>query len=508
MVTRRAVLTAAAMALVTGCTQGSRSLPSGVAAGAPPTSTAALPIPPPAESRVIDGVRTFALTVQEGQQRFKRGVPTTTWGYNGPFLGPTLRARRGERVAVDITNTLSETTTAHWHGMHLPAVMDGGPHQPILPGTTWRAQWLIDQPAATLWYHPHPHGETAKHVLMGLAGFFLLDDDQSVSYDLPTQYGVDDIPVVVHDRRFRPDGEFELDAQGNEVGLLGDTLLANGVWGGVLAVVTDLVRLRLLNGSTARTYDFAFADRRDFSLICTDGGFLAEPHSTDHVRLSPGERAEILVPVEAGEEVMLRSVPPDLGAVALPRAYGGADQFDVLLLRAARTLKRLPAPTTRFSPIERFSPAHALMTRTFELQNREINGRRMDAGRIDEVVRVDSLELWVVTNLDLFPHNWHVHDVQFQVVDIDGAPPPPELMGWKDTLYLEPRRAYRTMMRFDDYPDVTNPYMMHCHLLLHEDEGLMGQFIVTEEPPSREARRAGAQLGGASQEHGHAGRGR
>src|SRR5690606_35301324 len=142
---------------------------------------------------------------------------------------------------------------------------------------------------------PHPHGATEEHVLRGLAGMFIVDDETSGGLGLPARYGVDDIPVVVQDRAFRSNGEFELDGEGNEIGLLGDTVLTNGVWGAVLDVTTELVRLRILNGSSARTYDFAFDDARELSLVATDGGLLDAAHRTDHVRLSPGERAEIVV---------------------------------------------------------------------------------------------------------------------------------------------------------------------------------------------------------------------
>ncbi|MEV1130159.1 multicopper oxidase domain-containing protein [Agromyces sp. NPDC049794] len=446
-----------------------------------------LPIPPLADSAVVDGVRVFSLTAQEGEMQFKPGMTTPTWGYNGAFLGPTLRAERGEQVAVEVTNELSETTTVHWHGMHLPAAMDGGPHQPIAPGERWRPTWRMDQPAATLWYHPHPHGETEEHVMRGLAGMFIVDDEASAGLGLPNRYGVDDIPVVVQDRKFRSDGGFEFDSEGNEIGLLGDTVLTNGAWGAVLDVTTELVRLRILNGSTARTYDFAFDDGRDFSLVATDGGLLEAPHPTDHVRLSPGERAEIVVAVEPGTETMLRSLPPDLGDVLVPFAFGGTDEFDVLRLRAADSLDPSPPIAETFTAIDRLAENDARSIRTFELQNRELNGRRMSMDRIDEVITVDSTEIWEVTNLDLFPHNFHVHDVQFQVLDIDGEAPPPELAGRKDTVYLEPRRIYRLIMRFEDYVDDETPYMIHCHLLLHEDEGLMSQFVVSRKQPSREA---------------------
>lgn len=487
--------------VLTACTIGPGFGPddSAVDPRTPATFDQPLPIPPLADSEVVDGVRVFSLTSQEGQMAFKPGMTTPTWGFNGDFLGPTLRAQRGEQVAVEVTNELPETTSVHWHGMHLPAAMDGGPHQPIEPGERWRPTWRVDQPAATLWYHPHPHGETEEHVIRGLAGMFIVDDEASSGLGLPARYGVDDIPVVVQDRKFRSDGEFELDGEGNEIGLLGDTVLTNGAWGAVLDVTTELVRLRILNGSSARTYDFAFDDARQFSLIATDGGFLEAAHPTDHVRLSPGERAEIVVALEPGTETMLRSLPPDLGDVAVPFAFGGTDEFDVLRLRAAASLEPSQPIAEPFTEIERHAERDARAVRTFELQNREINGRRMSMDRIDEVVRVDSTEIWEVTNLDLFPHNFHVHDVQFQMLDIDGEAPPPELAGRKDTVYLEPRRVYRLIMRFEDYVDDETPYMIHCHLLLHEDEGLMSQFVVSRQEPSRAARDLDA--GGAHRDH-------
>ncbi|HWU11418.1 MAG TPA: multicopper oxidase domain-containing protein, partial [Streptomyces sp.] len=196
-----------------------------------------LAIPPLADSRVqADGTRVFQLTADEGTTEFLEGTETATWGFNGSYLGPTLRAERGERVAVEVTNDLDEPTTVHWHGMHLPAAMDGGPHQMIEPGDTWRPYWTIDQPAATLWYHPHPHGETEKHVYRGLAGMFLLDDGTDVAAGLPHDYGVDDIPVIVQDKRFSEAGELTLDDSGNEIGTLGGTVMANGTIGAVQEV--------------------------------------------------------------------------------------------------------------------------------------------------------------------------------------------------------------------------------------------------------------------------------
>jgi FtsP/CotA-like multicopper oxidase with cupredoxin domain len=469
-----------------------------------------LAIPPLAESRIEDGRRVFDLRVQEGTTDFGVGdEPSLTWGYNGSYLGPTLRATRGEHVQVNVTNEVGETTTTHWHGHHLPAEMDGGPHQPIEPGQTWSPHWTIDQPAATTWYHPHLHGATAAHVYRGLAGMFILDDANSLALDLPSTYGVDDIPLIVQDRAFDSAGRVvDRAPMFSPVGSLGDTVLANGTVGGYLEVTTELVRLRLLNGSNARVYDFGFSDGREFSLIATDGGLLPAPHVTDHVQLSPGERAEIVVAMRPGEDVVLRSRDPDLGAGFLERFSGGDDSFDVVQLRAADRLAPSPPLPQRLVPPPDLDPTDARVTRTFRMGDMNINGASMDMGRIDEVVEVDSTEIWEVSNADGVPHSFHVHDVQFRVVAVDGRPPGPELSGWKDTVYVAPGGTVRLVLRFTDYTDPDSPYMYHCHVLAHEDLGMMGQFVVVEPgqrpalPPAAGHDSGGHDPGG----HDHGGR--
>src|SRR5699024_4241706 len=182
----------------------------------------------------------------------------------------------------------------HWHGMHLPAAMDGGPHQMITPGGQWRPQGRIDQPAATRWYHPHPHGGTEEHVYRGLAGRCRLEGDAGLAAALPRDYGVDDLPLIVQDRSFTRDGDLELRHDGAEPGMLGGTVMVNGTVGAVHRVSTQRVRLRLLNGATARTFTFAIPDR-PMVMIASGGGFLDEPLELESLRLAPGERAEVIV---------------------------------------------------------------------------------------------------------------------------------------------------------------------------------------------------------------------
>jgi FtsP/CotA-like multicopper oxidase with cupredoxin domain len=440
-----------------------------------------LPVPPLAPSTVdAQGRRVFDLTAAPGRHDFG-GRTSATYGFNGNYLGPTLRAKRGERVVVNVHNGLSEATSTHWHGMHLPPTMDGGPHQPVEPGTTWSPTWTVDQPAATLWYHPHPHGSTAKHVYRGLAGMFIVDDPGTDVAALPHRYGVDDVPVIVQDKNFDGNGLDDGERPFSIGGILGDTIVVNGALGPYLEVGSERVRLRLLNASNGRAFHFGFADGREFALVATDGGLLPAPVTMRGVTLAAGERAEIVVTMRPGERVVLRSTPPPLGLNWFTRRLAGAnDTFDVLQLRAADRLEPSPAVPSHLVDVPRLDPATANHRRDFTLAGTSINGKQMDGGRIDAAVTVDTVEVWTVTNRDGQHHSFHVHDVQFQVLTVGGKAPPPELRGWKDTVMLPPDEPVAIIARFADYADPSTPYMFHCHVLRHEDRGMMGQFVVIE----------------------------
>jgi FtsP/CotA-like multicopper oxidase with cupredoxin domain len=441
-----------------------------------------LAIPPLAEPTIdADGTRVFDLRFTAGESDLVDGGPSETWGLNGTYLGPTVRADRGDKVRINVTNGVDETTTLHWHGMHLPARMDGGPHQMVEPGDTWSPTWTLDQPAATLWYHPHLHGETAEHVYRGAAGMFLVDDPAAAP-GLPDTYGVDDIPLIIQDKSFDGDGDLSMSTpMGSGVGFLGDTIVVNGTTNPHVPVTTGLVRLRVLNASNARVYNLGFPDGRSFWQVASDAGLLAAPHETERLQVSPGERAEIVVAVEPGDETVLRSFAPDLGLdLFSDRFDGGDDTFDIVQLRAADELSASPSLPDELATIDAPDEADADATREFSLRGTAINGRDMDMGRVDEVVTVDSTEIWEVTNEQSRPHSFHPHLVHFAVLDVDGQAPPPEMAGWKDTIYVPPDTTIRIIARFDDHADPTTPYMFHCHVLDHEDRGMMGQFVVVE----------------------------
>lgn len=315
---------------------------------------------------------------------------------------------------------------------------------------------------------------------------FIVDDDRS-PVGLPHDYGVDDVPLIIQDRRFTTTGALD-ESDSTDVGLLGDTIVTNGIAGAYLSVRSDRIRLRILNGSGGRLYNLGFEDQREFDVIGSDGGLLAAPVTVRRVQLSPGERVEIVVDVDAWMPALLRSFPiADHAGLAPSDAarFGVVDTFDILELRPDRALRASAPLPTVLADLPAPSVSRTATQRSFDLQWYMINRSRMDMNRIDFHATVDTDEIWTIRNVDDWPHNFHVHDTQFRIIDIDGSPPPPELGGHKDTVYAPPGQRIRLAVRFSGYTDPTFPYMYHCHLAMHEDKGMMGQFLVLapgEEP--------------------------
>jgi bilirubin oxidase len=314
-------------------------------------------------------------------------------------------------------------------------------------------------------------------VTRGLAGLFYLDDGSNA--DLPHRYGIDDIPIILQDRTLDSRGRFAPNGRA-VTGLLGDKILVNGTYNPHLPVSTGQVRLRILNASTARIYHLAFADDQEFALIATDSGFLPSPRRIRRLLLSPAERAEIVVDLRRGDQPVLRSVPWDLNMMAvLTNGAGGNDHLDLLQLRAGSSVAAGSRIPERLEISSALTLDQLAARRTIQLDGREINGQQMEMARIDTVVGAGTTELWTVSNTHNQPHNFHVHGVAFQIVPIGASRPDPRL-GWKDTVLLAAGETVQLAIRFPPYTDPLTPYMYHCHLMWHEDVGMMAQFTVVD----------------------------
>lgn len=453
-------------------------------------------IPPIDQGNVIDGVRVFALSLQNGKTEFFKGLETDTRGINASYLGPVLRMRSGESVRMEVANNLGQTSTLHWHGLNVPAKADGGPHQVIKAGETWSPEFKVHQVASTMWYHAHQLHETAAQVWAGLAGLIVIDDEKSDGLNLPSDYGVDDIPLVLQDRRFLRDGSmpYEVSMHDEMAGMSGNVPLINGTVSPYFSVTTEKLRIRLLNGANASIYNLAFADGRPFIQIASDGGFLADPVSMSRLRLAPGERAEIIVDFRADETVLLQSVAANVGTgMGMGMMMGEQNpQFDLIEFRAGGNLKSSPSVPETLASLPVISESEAVRTRRFLLEmpgmgpmrmlgmggGFTINGNAMNMQRIDEVVKMGETEIWEITNAGPMTHPFHIHNTQFRVLDRNGRAPTANEAGLKDTVVVEPGEVVRLLVRFDNYTDAERPYMYHCHILEHEDAGMMGQFTV------------------------------
>ena len=446
--------------------------------------------------RIYNDERVIDLSLGYGSSAFLGERTTPTVGINGAYLGPVIRVRQGENVALKVTNQLSEPSTLHWHGLNLPAAMDGGPHQVIDPGKTWTSAFKIRQGASTQWYHSHMYHRTGIQVYFGLAGLFYIDDPRSDALNLPSDYGIDDIPLVLQDRSFNQDGSFRYASSMRDrmMGMMGQLMLVNGTAFAHFKVNKRLTRLRVLNGSNARIYNLEFADKREFQQIATDGGLLQRPVSMHSIVLAPGERAEILVGFSPGDDVMLRhkSLPrrasPSMGMMGNMMAAN--DQpFDIMRFETTPDLSGPQKIPTQLIEPRNWSVSEVARTRQFTLNMQMgmgmmrgggfgINGRSMDMDRIDARVPLGDVEIWEIFNDSPMAHPFHIHNTQFRILDRGGRPPHANELGLKDTVLINSGERVRVITQFENYADASSPYMFHCHILEHEDAGMMGQFVV------------------------------
>lgn len=460
-----------------------------------------LAIPPLDRGKVIDGERRFNLSVSHGEKTFAGGRSSRTIGINSSYLGPTLEMRRGERVRFNVENRIDEDISVHWHGFELPAAADGGPHQAIAPGARWTPSFEVRQRASLYWYHSHALHRSGPQVYAGLAaGIYVRDEDED-RLELPNDYGVDDIPLMVQDRVLGADGSliYPTGMHARMMGVTGDSLFVNGTPSPVFEATTGLLRLRVLNASNARSYNFFLDGGRTMMIIASDGGLLERPISARSLKLAPGERAQLLIDLSDGRPARLRASSPDnamgmmggMGGMMGDMGRGSRDRagerdFSILdIMPAGNSVQKRQVPGTLVM-LPEIDPSSAIRTRRFVLDmgmgmrgGFTINGAEMDMNVIDERVSVNQWEIWEIGNQSMMAHPFHIHNVQFRILDRSGRPPEAAEMGLKDTVMVNPGERVRLLLRFEENTDPDLPYMYHCHILEHEDAGMMGQFVVT-----------------------------
>ena len=438
----------------------------------------------------------FNLALKDTFAQLKSGNQTITGAINNhSFWGPTLFFNKGDTVRFNVVNNLNDSTTVHWHGMHLPAVMDGGPHQIIPPGTTWSPYWKVANNAATYWYHPHLHEMTLEHISKGLGGFIIVRDPNEAALALPRKYGVDDLPLVLTSRRYDNNNQFITTNTS-----YGDYMLTNGTPNAQVSLPKQIVRLRILNAEIERGYNLGFSDNRTFYIIANDGGLLNAPVAVTRVKVMVGERVEILVDLR--NDAINGTL--DLKAYNSGQAFGfpggepnTSGQFGSLLNNLDFSVLHINVISATNNPINTiptslinnnyWSAADATVNRNVNITGGQpgtaftFDNAAFNMNIINHTLNLNAIEKWTVTNNNVFGHAFHIHDVEFKIVARNGnaASVGTHESGWKDVMYVPKGESVSFVAKFDDYADPIHPFMYHCHFANHEDDGMMGQFVVT-----------------------------
>lgn len=422
----------------------------------------------------VPGVVEMTLTAAPARLSLVPGTLTDVFAYNGQVPGPTLVVSEGDRVIIHFHNALPEPTTVHWHGVHVPAKSDGSALDPVAPGSSYDYTFTVAAgTAGTYWYHPHPEGRAGYQIAKGLYGAIIVRDPHD-----PLPASLPEKILVLSDNRFRPDGSLDLpdlDSPAGQVdmenGREGNVLFVNGQVMPTLTIRSgEVQRWRIVNASAARVYRLALRGMTVLH-VGDDGGLFERPVEVPEILLANSERVEVLVRGSGppGSQTTLQTLPYDRYVPQTrPRDWNQAHDLLTLRTSSAAPLPPVVLPTT-LRPIPVLDTAQASARQVVVFAQGLINGRTMDMSRVDLTAHLGTTEIWEIENVVGMDHPFHLHGFHFQVVDRDGVPAP--YRSWKDTVNVPKHGTVRIIVRFDDYP---GKWMFHCHILSHEDQGMMG----------------------------------
>lgn len=472
--------------------------------------------------------------VQKYSAKLLRGPKETLSDLPDTYLGPVIRLQKGQKVRVHLHNQLSEDTITHWHGLHVPAEMDGHPMYVISHGETYVYEFEVANRACMAIYHPHPHEATAKQVYHGLAGPIIINDAEEAALGLPS--GEFEIPIVIQDRLFDGDNQliYAPNMHSNMFGFYGNRILVNGHPEAKIEVVSCAYRLRFLNGSTARIYKLAWDDGTPLTVLGVEGGLLEQPETKPYVMLAPGERLDVWMDFSGrnvGSELALRSrsfsgvLPTMRMGMMGHRGFGlpvGGD-YPILTMRVSKKVSDSPKLPTKLAKLNRYavSDTHnpnkpVPITISEGHMQMLLNGRPYAFNDVQERERIpfNTVQLMEISHehgggyephgmghmgmgrmrhggrgmggMMAMAHPIHLHGQPFQVVSrsVDSTNEGAYATvndgfinsGLKDTVLVMPGETVRIIKPFQDYKGL---FMFHCHNLEHEDMGMMRDFLVS-----------------------------
>jgi FtsP/CotA-like multicopper oxidase with cupredoxin domain len=440
----------------------------------PPAALAAEPGPAVLQnvSREPRTVEVY-LTAAHARLELLPGLETEVFAYNGRSPGPLLEVEEGDRVIVHFQNDLSEATTVHWHGLHIPFSADGSPFHPVEPGEGYVYDFTVPYGSAgTYWYHPHPHHRTGYQVGRGLYGALIVRSADDPLAHLPERL------LILSDNRLDAEGSIDLPARNTPAGIVdaengreGDLLFVTGELMPTLEIRSgEVQRWRVINASGARVYRLAIPGHR-FLHAGSDGGLFEHPVEVSELVLANGERAELLVrgTGEPGSRTTLQTLPYDR-YIPQTRPTDWNRARDLLTLQYSdEPAVAADALPQRLRHVPVIDTLHATERRVVVMTQGLLNGNMMDMRRVDMTAALGATEIWEVENLVGMDHPFHLHGFQFQLLDRNGVPEAQRK--WKDTVNVPKHQTVRFIVRFDNH---AGKWMFHCHILTHEDDGMMG----------------------------------
>lgn len=413
------------------------------------------------------------LTAAPGRLALMPGKVTDVYAFNGSVPGPTLVVREGDRVIVHYTNNLPETSGIHWHGLHVPANMDGSPLFPVPAGGKKDYIFTLEPgTAGTYWYHPHPDARTGYQISKGLYGAVIVLAANDPLPAMPEKL------LILSDNRFHPDGSVDVAAPrtaaaivDEENGREGNVMLVNGqVMPKIRIRSGETQRWRIINASAARVFRLAIPGQRLLQ-VGSDGGLFEHPSEEKELLLSNSERAEVLVRGTGtpGSSAFLQNLPYDRYTnQTRPERWNIQNNLLTLAYSAQPRSTPMAIPTI-VRVIPPLDTAKATVRRNIVLSQGLINGRMMDMARVDVRAKLGATEIWTIENVVGMDHPFHLHGFRFQVLDRNGVPERDRR--WKDTINVPKHETVRFIVHFDANP---GKWMFHCHILDHEDHGMMG----------------------------------
>ncbi|MFQ6342584.1 multicopper oxidase CueO [Campylobacter sp. VTCC 70190] len=433
------------------------------------------------------GIFKAKLEISESKIELVKGKKTKFYTYNGLVPAPKIEVFEGDKFEILVKNKLKEPTTIHWHGVLVPPEQDGNPHNPILAGEERLYRFEIPKDSAgTYWYHPHPHYTSSKQVAMGLAGAFVIKAKKDALSHLKEK------DLMISDLRLDENAQIPNNTLADWLnGREGEWVLINGQFQPKIKLATN-ERVRIYNATAARYLNLRIKGAK-FILVGTEGGLIEKPVLKDELFLSPASRVEVLIESEKDGELKLESVYYDRDKMMVKEepstlflAHIGLKKEKLELPKSLKTFKALEEPKEFKEVImsENHMQMHGLMQKSEDELKTALasmflmNGKSYDLNRIDLRSKVGVVEDWIVINKSHMDHPFHIHGTQFELISskLNGKLTRAEFRALRDTINVRPNEELRLRMK----QDFKGLRMYHCHILEHEDLGMMGNLEVKE----------------------------